>query len=73
MSPDFRIRRGNPTPEETAVAVAVLQAAAAAAAATAVVAAGRKAYRYWGAAHSHHRSHPQHIGAGMWSRSLRLR
>jgi hypothetical protein len=68
---EFGIRRGNPTPEEIAIAISVLRAAAGAQ--TAADTAAHAPLRNWAAPHHSHRS-AQHIrGRGAWTLAQRIR
>ncbi len=74
MTPNFTVTRGNPTPEELAVAIAVLQAAATAAGAQAVEAATADVpRRHWAAPLRTHRASTHLRGGGMWALSHRIR
>ena len=74
MTPQYTIARGNPTPEEVAVAVAVLQAAGSAAAAAATDTTTRtQQRRAWSSPVHAFRPHAHHRGSGMWALSPRMR
>jgi hypothetical protein len=65
----FSITRGNPTPEEIAIAISVLQAAAGA---NAVQASARQRSN-WAAPASLHRPTWHRVGRGAWASSQRMR
>ncbi len=67
----FSIKRGNPTPEEIAIAITVLKAAAAAQdIATPAALASRHS---WAAPVRQHRASTHHYGNGAWVLSNRIR
>lgn len=68
---EFSIRRGNPTPEEIAIAISVLRAAAGAQAT--VDAHTHTPQRNWAAPHHTHRDAQHRIGRGMWTLAQRIR
>lgn len=67
----FRIARGNPTPEELAIAITVLQAAAGASAVEAATAPRPRSR--WAAPVRLHRPGTHRFGPGAWTLSQRVR
>ena len=67
----FGIRRGNPTPEELAIAISVLRAASGAQAA--VDAHVQRPKSNWAAPRHAHREAHHAIGRGMWVLAQRIR
>lgn len=67
----FEIRRGNPTPEEIAIAISVLHAAAGANAAA--VAATTRPRSNWAAPARLLRPSGHRVGPGAWTLSQRIR
>lgn len=68
---EFGIRRGNPTPEEIAIAISVLRAAAGAH--QSADSAMHAPIRNWAAPHRSHRSAQRMFGRGAWTLAQRIR